>query len=536
MLGTPKGPSAVGGAVSLLVCVTLAAVLHFSHDRITDGDSFYHLRHAWVYATQGLGHAAFPWTEFSVIRTLAADLWYGLHVLMIPLTWLGDRAFALKLGSFVATASALVLFHCAQRRVGAAWPLLGTLVFAGASADLLYRITMLRPHPISLGLVVLLFADLTTDAPTGKRGRLVWLLATSAAVAWLHLAMAWLPLFVAGLVAAVRVVRRDRVDASGAAAVLAGAVLGWVLRPNPWGAIELAWIQVAHLTATQQSGVPLSFGHELRPLALAELYRQLAGLVALVAVALVALVRLRRRGVELGTAVWASLAAWPIFGALTFVFFRRAGEILVAFAVTFVGLVAARARSAAHEGSAGAPVSRLRTVAALVVVTALVIMPITTLERFVGYMRFAYDPERYRAVGEWLEAHAAPGEVVVNPDWDRFGFLFFWNARNHYVYGMDPIFLYAYDPALYWKLHYLAMDQATSHTYGSAPGTRAFPEETHTVLRRDFRASYIVLEHRRAPALIAYLAHAPGFVKVFETDLEVLFRVVDPTPGLAQER
>jgi hypothetical protein len=170
------------------------------------------------------------------------------------------------------------------------------------------------------------------------------------------------------------------------------------------------------------------------------------------------------------------------------------------------------------------------TAAVVVAAIALLLMPVTTLRRFAIFLPNAFDPDRFRAVGEWLRGHSAEGEIVFNADWDRFGYLVFWNPHNYYIHGMDPIFMYAYDAGLYWKLHYLALDQATAYTYASAPGTQAVREDTRDVLRRDFRASFVLLERGRNPQLLAYLERAPGFVKAFETDREVLFRIAD-RPG-----
>jgi hypothetical protein len=516
-------------AAAIAVCLALAAWLNFSHGRITDTDSFYHYRHAWVYATEGLTHAAFPWTQFSVIRTMAADLWYGLHVLMIPLTWMGDPVAALKLGSFLTTAAALILFYVAQRRAGAAWPLLGTLVFLFATADLLYRATMLRPHPLSLGLTLLIFADLTRDPIPPGRARLVLLAAAAAAAAWLHLAVAWLPMMVLGVAAAVRLLRRSAPDLTGAAAVLGGAAIGWLLRPHAWAALKLAYIQVAYLSAQHQGEVPLRFGRELTPFHYSELHKQLPGLLILLCVGLLVLAALWRK-VDLGTGVWTALALWPVFFVLAFTVFRRANEVMVAFAVTFLGLLAARARSELRDGGMLRPAASSwpATAAGLAVIVALLIMPVMTLARFFVFLPNAFDPERFRAASAWLQENSAPGEVVFSADWDRFGHLFFWNPKNHYIHGMDPIFMYAHDPKLYWKSHYLAVDKVTSFTCGEIPCSARVGEDTRTVLHRDFRASFVLLEHGRNPSLIAYLATAPGFVKAFETAHEVVFRVSPP--------
>ena len=534
----PAAPAAGGrrgldGLAAVVVCLVLAAYFNFSHGRVTDLDSFYHHRHAWVYATEGLAYADFPWTRFSMIRTLAADLWYGLHVLMIPLTWMGDPVAALKLGSFVSMSTALILFYLGQRRVGAAWPLLGTLVFLFATADLLYRITMLRPHPLSLGLTVVLFADLAADPPGRDRARLLRLAAGAALLAWLHLAVAWLPLLLVAATAGVRRVRRTPVDLAGAGAVAAGVVLGWVMRPHAWGALKLAFIQVAYLSAQHQGRVPLRFGRELTPFHYSELHKQLLGLMLVLAVGVAVLVVLRRRRVDLGTGVWASLVVWPVFFVLSFTVFRRANEVMVAFAVTFLGLLAARARAAAGEAGLGRQAlgSWPGTVAALVVIVGLILMPVKTLYRFGVFIPNAFDPERFRATSAWIASNSAPGEIVFNADWDRFGQLFFWNPRNHYIHGMDPIFMYAYDRSLYWKSHYLSMDLVTSFTCGDVKCSSQVGEDTRTVLRRDFQASFILVERGRNPSLLAYLVRAPGFAKVFETEHEVLFRIAPGEGG-----
>ena len=520
------GRSWTDDAVAIVLLATLSVAVNFCHSRVTDIDSLYHYRHAWVYATRGLLTTDFPWTQFSVIRTLAADLWYGLHVVMIPLTWLSDPVQAVKLGSCATTFAALMLFYAAQRRLGTALPLLGTLVFLLATADLLYRITMLRPHPISLGLTLLVFAEASVTPAEPDATRRLRLFAYTALIAWLHLALAWLPLGVVGAVGLVRLVRRLPVDWAGTGAVAGGVVAGWLLRPNPWGALRLAVIQVAYLSLQHQREVPLRFGRELTPFHYSELYKQLVGVLLLLGVALVGFFLLRARRFSVDVATWASLLIWPVFFALSFTVFRRANEVMIAFAVTFIGLVAAHVRRFAGGRSWLSLALEARgSAAAAVVAVALVLMPVTTLRRFAIFLPNAFDPERFHEVSDWLRENSAPGEVVFNADWDRFGQLVFWNPHNYYIHGMDPIFLYAYDPGLYWKSHFLSVDRVTSFTCAQVKCSEALGEDTRTVLRRDFHASYILVERGRNPSLLAWLKTAPGFTMAFETAYEVLFRI-----------
>jgi len=123
----------------------------------------------------------------------------------------------------------------------------------------------------------------------------------------------------------------------------------------------------------------------------------------------------------------------------------------------------------------------------------------------------------YRLYGaaEWLKEHSRRGEIVYNVNWDMFPELFFWNTQNRYVSGLDPIFLFAYDQGWCWKAHHLQTGEATSQTWPS-PRSHASPgEDTYAVVKRDFGASYLVLEPRRNAELNDYLAGDARFERKF---------------------
>ena len=49
----------------------------------------------------------------------------------------------------------------------------------------------------------------------------------------------------------------------------------------------------------------------------------------------------------------------------------------------------------------------------------------------------------------WLLKNTEPREIVFNADWDDFPFLFFYNQKNYYIVGLDPMYMYKYDKKLY---------------------------------------------------------------------------------------
>ena len=176
----------------LAVIVLFALLIHPRSFNVSDVDVFYHIRHSWIYSQNGLTFSEFPWTQFSVIKEYSADLWYGFHVLSVPLTYFNNLLDGMWVGGLIVTTSALLIIWFALRRLPIKWPLLLTLIISLLSADFLYRLTMFRPHPITVGLTLLLFSFFCMPA---KR---MWISVFIASFffAWMHLSLAWVPIAV----------------------------------------------------------------------------------------------------------------------------------------------------------------------------------------------------------------------------------------------------------------------------------------------------------------------------------------------------
>jgi hypothetical protein len=143
----------------------------------------------------------------------------------------------------------------------------------------------------------------------------------------------------------------------------------------------------------------------------------------------------------------------------------------------------------------------------------------------------AQPPDAMAEVSAWLSTHAEPGDLVFNTHWDTFGPLFAHNRVVRYVGGMDPIFQYARDPALYWEFHHLSSDAFPEAT---CPAPECSPEnarDTHTVLREDFGARWIVVEPRRNPRLSLYLLNDPRYRLTLETQHEAIFELLAGSPA-----
>ncbi|HWR96978.1 MAG TPA: hypothetical protein VN317_01005 [Candidatus Methanoperedens sp.] len=538
------GPAGAGralrsaGAAALLCAGALAA--QFSSPNITDPDALYHLGHAAVYREQGLFNSALPWVQFSVIGTIGADLWYGFHLLLIPFTFFADGIFAAKLAGAVVTALGLGLVAWSLERAGMRFALPAALLLALSSGDVLYRLNIARPHNLTLGLTLAVFAY-------ALRGRPRSVFALAALAASLHLALGFLPVMAVTAVTAVRLVRRHPPGWDNLVWVVAGVLLGAALRPHPAGALTLAWNQIVDLLRVKAAGVPLLLGRELLPPNLRQFVRQVLPTAALLALAVVCFFRGRRQQgsrderTERLTVAFTAAAALALFFFFVATFVARRG--LDFFALFTIAALAAAATAyrerpgaaaAGPQGDGGRPpgsngVSRRQRAAVAAAVLALV-FALGSLPVFRRYMREAYPPDTMREVSLWLARTSRPGEIVYHARWDQFSTLFFWNRRNYYISGMDPIFLYLFDPALSWKSFWIAADLGVTRTCGKPRCQPQDSEETATVLARDFRASYLLLQRDLNPKFCAQLESVPVFPKLYDDGRYAVYRVLPARP------
>jgi hypothetical protein len=507
----------VKAALECGALLTAAAALHGLAPSTADPDGYYHLRHAWVYRTQGLFDSRFPWAAFSAIRDQASDLWYGLHVLLVPASLPDNPLQGLLAGGVAVTSAALILVWLAFRVLRLPWPLAWVLAFV-ASAEALFRLMMLRPQPLSLALALLLLAVL---AKPELRRRSALVLGLAFAAAWVHLALAWLLPLVTVVFALVLLLHRQRPDWRPVAATAAGTLLGCVLRPRPIGGLKLAWIQVGLFLDVKARGLRLPFGNELLPLSVPFdpllVIPALGFLAALAAFAWL----VRRRGAAsepyARSAAWTSLALTVLFAFLGVRVANRSIDLATAFAAVFAGLVA---RELVSQGS-----RRARAVTAALLAGFLVVLCPVAASRHQARAASARPLLAYRGAGAWLAANSRPGELVFHAWWDQFPHLFFWSPRNRYVGGMDPLFQLAHDEALFWKAYWLSTDRFPQATCGRPGCEESDLEPTALVLRRDFGAAYVLVHRNLNPRLDAWLASEPGFRSVFDDGTDALYRV-----------
>ncbi len=512
-----------------VIAAGLAAYLHLSLPNIPDRDALYHFRHAALYVERGPLMSEFPWTSCSVVSRFQADIWYGFHALLTPFTFARDPVRGVKLAGAFSLTALLLLFYSAMRRsrmhIPFLWPLL-VLAFVPFS---LYRQLMTRPHVLTMGLAALLLSCTV--------GGSLWGIAMSSfAIAWLHLSFFWVIPLVVVVTAFVKRLTEEVWLWREAIAAGGGLLAGWLLRPNPIGAAKLAYIQVIQLAFEKQKGVELLFGGDLlsglesMERHSGDFVRQFAPAIILCAAAAIALVAGLAHQAALSprqkTFLWTSLALSAGAFAMMMQFSIRAVDLWNVFAVAFVaGVFSFVIRPGAHAATGFSTPRQLAVMVGLGTLF-LAFMLWRGFDEHVQRMpKLGYSPYRFKAAADWLRENSGPGEIVFHSHWDLFPDLFFWNTHNRYIGGMDPIFQYAYDEGLYWKAHHLYSGRFASYTCSTPSCGPALGEDTCTVLQRDFRASYLLVEKPRFPLLQEYASSDDRFSLVLEDDAFALFRL-----------
>jgi len=517
---TALAASSFVGAAALVV-----GLLRLSNPGIPDPDSFYHYRHAAEYLRHGLLSSAFPWLPYTVLSRYASDMGYGFHLFLVPFALLRDPVMAMKLASVAETVIVMGIVYAVLQRRGvryaAVWPF--ALVFV--SPPIIWTVFQTRPQTLTMGFVALMLSAVVAGSAPGA-------LLAGFLTSFIHLnAIAIVPVVV-GVAALVKGVVERRWEWRVWVSAFAGVALGWLLRPNPLGAARIEYVQtVVHETARRQ-GLPLLFGREWLPVPPAALNSFLFFLTLWLAIAAAvigaAALRRQRLAARDRTFLWSSLALSVVLFLGMMVVTKRLTPFWATAAVMFCAQGFACCLDPLRREEEQAFGTDGRVVAAFAAMAMLFAMVWTGVSEHVVQRKWrSIPPDRLKASAQWIRGRAAPGDIVFNVDWAMFPELFCWDPDRRYVGGLDPIFLYADDPARYWRVHHYQTGEASDRTWTSPSQSPGSAEDTFRVIRDDLDASYVVVAKARQSGLYQWLAGDPRFVLGYEDISFAVFAIAE---------
>ncbi len=117
---------------------------------------------------------------------------------------------------------------------------------------------------------------------------------------------------------------------------------------------------------------------------------------------------------------------------------------------------------------------------------------------------------KYQGAAEWLENNTPKGAIIFHNDWDDFPSLFYYNAHNYYIAGLDPTFMYDYNKDLHKKW----VDITTGKQ-----------DKISEIVNRDFYAQYVFVDKDHI-ALENNLKRDGNFIKVYEDDEGKIYQLI----------
>jgi len=499
-----------------------------------DPDSFYHLKISKLIAEQG-PIFDFPWLQYTVLKEYYIDHHFLYHVLAVPfIEIMGDFA-GFKFYTVVLASLFVFLSYIIFKKEKIKWPEVFVLVMLCAPA-FLFRISLAKATAFSL---ILLFFGIYFLFK-----RKYWLLAIiSFFYVWsyggflLLLVMAllyalaeaidqtfinkplWLKLrnfikagrfkvyffvFIKSLFSFENIKKIT--------APLAGILAGLIINPYFPQNLKFYWQQIFEIGIINYRGL-VNVGGEWYPYPISQLIADsgiaiIFGIVALIFFFI----------------FYKNQNKKSIFFFFSFLFFfvltlksKRYVEYFVPHLVFFSAFTFSLILEKVKLGRFLKDFKKenyvIGTVAIFVLIYTVILFPLImakdvyiTRQTFKGGIGF----QLFAGVSGYLKENAAPAEIIMHTDWSDFPMLFYQNDQNYYIMGLDPTFMYKYDPDLYNLFAEITTAQKN--------------DNLHQIIKENFRASYFIVSQSRK-SLDFNLQNDGNFIKVYEDNEVKLYKL-----------
>jgi len=406
----------------------------FWRNELTENDSCYHVAMAQVFREHGITRR-FEWTELSIWKERYSDKEFLFHLALAPFCGgtpedaiRGGKVFIALLGMAVFVGFSLIV-----RAHGIPAPWIWTLLLLVASSHWLVRLTMIRPHVLSIGLALLALHFIL-------QGRWKPLAILGFAYSWSY-AAPHLMVAMAGVLAVSRWAMERTWDWKPLAASAGGVAAGMVVHPYFPNNISLWWIQNVQVLfrAWGVWGPPeIRVGDELAPASTWILTHGASVALGLFVACNLAAAAVRPR------LSWQALSLL----ALTWAFF-----LMEMFSMRFVEyfapcavLTAAWAAKDLLSRDRPEWTARRKIRWAASIALAGTLLAANSWSNDVVFAVVGRSNPWEIGATDWIRANVPPGDRVLHVTFDQFPNLFLRDRTHRYLVALDPLFGYASHP------------------------------------------------------------------------------------------
>jgi len=395
--------------------------------------------------------------NFTAWRENFVDHHFLYHILLVPFVWLGNGLYAVKLSAVFFPAIFITIWYWFWREQGNKQALLFTLLPLLNEA-LTFRLALVKANSLSLIFLLLVFFALQKNK--NKLLAVLCFLYVWAYGGWVIAPLAvglWCLIFWQRKLKKIRPLFY----------ALAGTLLGLIINPYFPANLNFYWLQIVDIGLINHVQ-DLNAGREWYPYAFSTLVSIHALYFAVLTIILVACrkdwCRISRRSIFYSAlALIGFLLAWKSMRYIEL----SVPLVILAFGSLWQDLLPNFSWSKLTNNfwqSTGKINRRLRWYAGIIF---LILLPLAgfylvfnlarpRINMLAGFPLTAYQQEAL-----WLAEHTPEKSIIVHSDWGEWPELFYYNTHNHYIVGLDPTFMYRYDPQLFRQWADFTMNKST---------------------------------------------------------------------------
>jgi hypothetical protein len=482
----------VEGLVVLAACAALLSYYQFQHPWLPDTDSYYHIKLAYLYRTEGI-FREFKWATMSLWKDKFSDTSFLFHVFLVPFTYFADLQTGAKVAVVTAGSLTFSSFYLVLRLNGIRQSWIWLVLLCSGGAFFLWRMSVCRPQVLSLCM------DLwAAHFILNRRYRAIGVVCFVYALSYTagHL----LPVVFAGVFLAGQYVGGEKPDVKVPIAAAVGAALGVVINPFFPNQFLYFYLQNWYVLAMGISHpLSLSMGGEFYPMDTRVMLEHHVSILApLLGTFLTAFLFPRRINPKALSLFFMAVIFLVMTG-----FVRRFAEYAVPFTLLFCAFYF---DSRYDEFTAWLRRARPRVVrlGKLGLGVALSLIFVNSHVLSLPWYR-GTRPSAFREPALRLREIARPDDIVYTCEWDDAPELFFFDDAQRYLIFLDPNFFYYWNPELWRRWVWVSNAGAGAATYDNITnvfGARyVVCQDEFTGLRRildsDQRAK-LILDNGRA--------------------------------------
>ncbi len=456
---------------------SLFLFLQFQSPYLIGFDGYFHIKFSYLLREHGFIDKL-PWLKYTIYNEFFRDHHLLFHYLLIPFTFGNLMVSGKVAAAFFMSVGATVLYVL-LRRANVPYSFILSVVAFLSSSAFLFRLEMLRIQSLSLAFLLVIFL-----LHYEKRYRLIFLF--SLLFVYLYDAFPLVLMISVVFMFSEFVVER-KINYKYIFYSSAGVLTGLILNPYFPKNITSFFFNIYRTLFLKVEGIKL--GSEWYPYSSWALIENMlvAFTVFIVLILFLPFIKNIKRE---------EFAALIL--AIVFLIFTMKSRRFIEYSPAFIML-------------ASSLIIVRRIDKKILFASLLVLLPlgIFNFYRASEDIRQAPNPERYEGSALWLLDNSNEGNIVFNADWDDFPFLFFYNHKNYYIVGLDPMYMYKYNPELYRLYQRITKGKVLR------PGK---------VIKDKFKASYIFVD-RKHKRFIRQLKMDINVKKVYQDWWGIVYKI-----------